>query len=85
MTPQINSFEAYKIAYQKSIDNPEEFWSEIAETFTWQKKWTQVLQWNFEIPEVKWFLNAQFNITTFICPDCVLQIFLQIFQHIICF
>lgn len=63
MTPQINSFEDYKIAYQKSIDNPEEFWSEIAETFTWQIKWTQVLQWNFEIPEVKWFLNAQFNIT----------------------
>ena len=60
---QITSFEAYKEAYQKSINNPEEFWSEIAENFTWKKKWDSVLDWNFTEPSIKWFSGAQLNIT----------------------
>ena len=35
---KINSIEDYKESYQKSIDNPESFWSDIASTFFWQKK-----------------------------------------------
>ncbi len=60
---QIKIFEEYKTAYKKSIDSPEQFWAEIAENFTWQKKWDNVLDWNFEEPNIKWFLNAKFNIT----------------------
>ncbi len=63
MTPRINSIDEYKIAYQKSVDNPEAFWSEIADTFTWRKKWDSVLQWDFKKPEVKWFVNGKLNIT----------------------
>ena len=36
---QLKTFEEYKTAYKKSIDSPEQFWAEIAENFTWQKKW----------------------------------------------
>ena len=60
---QLKTFEEYKTAYKKSIDSPEQFWAEIAENFTWQKKWDKVLDWNFEEPNIKWFLNARFNIT----------------------
>jgi acetyl-CoA synthetase len=34
---QIKSLEEYKTAYQKSIEQPETFWAEIAEHFTWKK------------------------------------------------
>ena len=60
---KINSIEDYKESYQKSIDNPESFWSDIASTFLWQKKWDNVLKWNFDSPEISWFEGAQLNIT----------------------
>ncbi|MEO0312204.1 MAG: acetyl-coenzyme a synthetase, partial [Bacteroidota bacterium] len=47
---QINTFEDYKKAYHKSIANPEAFWSDIADTFVWRKKWENVLNWDFQTP-----------------------------------
>lgn len=63
MTLQIKNLEEYKLAYQKSVDNPEAFWAEQAETFTWQKKWNKVLDWDFRKPDVKWFIGGKMNIT----------------------
>jgi acetyl-CoA synthetase len=60
---RIKTFEDYQKAYEKSVSNPEEFWAEIAENFTWRQKWDKVLEWNFEEPNVKWFLNGKLNIT----------------------
>lgn len=60
---QIKSFDEYKKAWQRSVDDPEGFWAEQAESFTWQKKWDKVLEWDFKKPDIKWFLNAKFNIT----------------------
>ncbi|MEO6328493.1 MAG: acetate--CoA ligase [Ginsengibacter sp.] len=60
---QIKSLEQYKEAYQESVKDPEKFWAEIAENFTWKKKWDKVLEWNFTEPNVKWFINAKLNIT----------------------
>ncbi len=60
---QIQSFEQYKEAYKKSVDQPELFWSEIADHFTWRKKWDKVLDWDFKEPSVKWFEGATLNIT----------------------
>lgn len=60
---QIKSFQAYKEAYQKSIENPEAFWSEIAATFQWRKKWDKVLNWNFKEPKVEWFSGGRLNVT----------------------
>jgi acetyl-CoA synthetase len=60
---QITSLEQYRQDYQKSVDNPEEFWSDIAQHFKWRKKWDKVLEWNFTEPNVKWFLNGKLNIT----------------------
>ena len=44
---QIKSIIDYKVKYTRSVENPEQFWAEIAETFTWKKKWEKVLEWNF--------------------------------------
>ncbi|NJL12668.1 MAG: acetate--CoA ligase [Microscillaceae bacterium] len=63
MALKINSLGGYIHEYQKSVNDPEGFWAEIADQFYWRKKWDKVLEWNFEEPNIKWFLNAKFNIT----------------------
>ena len=60
---QLKTKEEYHKAYNSSINQPEEFWSEIAETFYWQKKWTKVLDYDWSIPETKWFVGGKLNIT----------------------
>jgi acetyl-CoA synthetase len=60
----IKGLEEYFNVYRKSVNNPEEFWAEIAEEhFVWRKKWDNVLNWDFTKPEIKWFENAKLNIT----------------------
>ena len=60
---RILDFETYKKEYQKSIKNPEQFWEEKANNFLWEKKWDNVLSWDFSKPEVKWFEGGKLNIT----------------------
>jgi len=60
---QIKSFEQYQTAYQKSMEDPEKFWDDIAQHFTWQKKWDKVLDWEFNTPKVEWFKGGKLNIT----------------------
>ncbi|MDT0690341.1 acetate--CoA ligase [Salegentibacter sp. F188] len=60
----IKNLEEYFQVYRKSVREPENFWEEVAEEhFTWRKKWTNVLSWDFSKPEIKWFENAKLNIT----------------------
>ena len=63
MIKKISSYNEYKTNYIKSVDNPEAYWEEIAETFTWKKKWDSVLHSDFDSPSVKWFEGGQLNIT----------------------
>ena len=60
---QIKSLEDYKEKYARSVEKPEQFWAEVAETFTWKKKWDKVLEWNFTQPSIKWFQGGTLNIT----------------------
>lgn len=60
---RIRSLTDYNSAYKKSIEQPEEFWSGIAENFSWYKKWDKVVDWNFKDYNVKWFEGASLNIT----------------------
>ncbi len=60
---QIKSYEQYKEVYKKSVEQPESFWAEIAEHFTWRKKWDKVLEWNFTEPKIEWFKGGKLNIT----------------------
>lgn len=63
MIKAIASLEEYHQVYKQSIDQPETFWASIAEHFTWHKKWDKVLEWDFSIPQIKWFEGGQLNIT----------------------
>jgi acetyl-CoA synthetase len=60
---RINTQAEYQSAYKKSIEQPEQFWSDIAENFTWYKKWDKVVDWDFKNYNVKWFEGASLNIT----------------------
>jgi len=49
----------YQEMYRRSIDNPEEFWSEQAEKYlTYTKKWDQVMKYDFVTGEIAWFSGA---------------------------
>lgn len=60
---RITSFEQYQQAYKHSLENPEDFWADIAGNFAWKRKWDKVLEWNFTEPNIKWFINGKLNIT----------------------
>lgn len=63
MNLQIKSLQEYYTKYAESVTNPEQFWDNIAQTFQWRKKWDKTLEWNFEEPNIKWFINGKVNIT----------------------
>ena len=60
---QIKSLEEYHKVYKYSVEQPEAFWAEVASHFTWQKKWDKVLEWDFKVPDIKWFIKGKLNIT----------------------
>ncbi len=59
----ITSNEEYQTAYAESVQNPEKFWNDIAQHFSWKKPWKKTLEWNFSEPQIKWFGDAKLNIT----------------------
>jgi len=60
---QITTNKDYLEAYNKSIEDPESFWAEIAKSFYWHKEWDKVLDFDWTIPETKWFNGGKLNIT----------------------
>ncbi len=59
----INTYNEYLEIYKYSIEQPENFWADVANTFSWQKPWHRVLEWNFNEPNVQWFDGAKLNIS----------------------
>jgi acetyl-CoA synthetase len=60
---RIQSLEDYQRSYDNSVQDPEGFWTNIAQAYHWRKKWDKTLEWEFNSPSVKWFLNGELNIT----------------------
>ena len=60
---RIKTLSEYFKKYELSEKDPEKFWSQIADSFLWKKKWDSVLESDFENADFKWFKNAQLNIT----------------------
>jgi len=54
-------FDDYESLYKRSINNPEQFWSNIAKNLEWFKKWDSV--WNGKFLGAKWFINGKTNIS----------------------
>ena len=63
----ISSMERYQEMYQRSINDPEGFWAEAAEEFHWEKKWDQVLSFNYHRSQgevfIKWFEGGLTNMS----------------------
>jgi acetyl-CoA synthetase len=55
------SREEYDRIYQRSIEDPEGFWAEVASELHWFKKWDRVLEWNE--PFAKWFGGGEINVS----------------------
>ena len=60
---RISTMAEYQMAHQKSIQDPQTFWGEIAETFEWKKKWENVISGSFSEARIQWFSGGQLNIT----------------------
>ncbi len=57
----INSMEAYRAMHQRSLDDPEGFWGEMAESLHWFRKWNKVLD-ESEAPFYKWYTGGKINL-----------------------
>ena len=60
---RIRTLEEYHAAYQRSIEQPEEYWADVATPFTWRRKWDQVLTSDMNGGHNQWFAGARLNIT----------------------
>ena len=64
----IKSYDEYKKMWQRSIDDPDGVWGEIAEEYvTWFKKWDKVADFNYgksaDDLYIRWFTNAKVNVS----------------------
>ncbi len=63
-TAHVSSEAQYNEMYQRSIQDPEGFWGEIASEFEWKEKWSKVLDYTFEgNVDVKWFIDGKTNLS----------------------
>jgi len=59
----IKNLNEYRKMWQRSVDNPEGFWAELAEQLDWYKKWDKVLVENFKEAKHEWFVGGKLNVT----------------------
>ena len=54
----------YQEMYRRSIESPEEFWSQQAEKYlTYSKKWDRVMDYDYVNGAIAWFSGAKLNAT----------------------
>ena len=53
----------YQEIYDRSIQDRDAFWAEIAERITWFKKWDTVSNFNFVNADIKWFEGGKLNVS----------------------
>ena len=61
--------EQYLAQYQKSVENPEEFWAQEGERLDWIKPYSKIKDVNFDKDDlhIKWFYDGTLNV----CHNCV--------------
>ena len=63
----ISSLEQYGELYKRSINDPIEFWEEIAQRLDWYKPWNKVREFDFVNGEIEWFSRGELNA----CYNCI--------------
>jgi len=64
----VKSLDEYKKIYQRSVDDPEGFWGEMAQQLDWYKKWNKVLVEDFAKAKHSWFVGGKINVS-YNCVD----------------
>ena len=59
----IGSLDQYRDLYEKSMSDPDAFWSAVADRITWYKKWDTVREFDFVKGYIKWFDGAKLNVS----------------------
>jgi len=59
----IGSLDQYRDLYEKSVSDPDTFWSTVADRITWYKKWDTVREFDFVKGNIKWFDGAKLNVS----------------------
>jgi len=59
----IGSLDQYRNLYEKSMSDPDAFWSAVADRITWYKKWDTVREFDFVKGYIKWFDGAKLNVS----------------------
>ena len=59
----IRSLDQYRDLYEKSMSDPNTFWSTVADRITWYKKWGNVREFDFVKGNIKWFDGAKLNVS----------------------
>ncbi len=57
----VRTAEDYDALYQRSLEDPEEFWAAAANELHWFAPWQNVLEW--KEPIAKWFVGGQMNLS----------------------
>jgi acetyl-CoA synthetase len=60
---EFKTMDDYRKAHKESIANPEKFWSKVAESLIWKKKWTTVVKENFAQAKHEWFIGGKLNVS----------------------
>jgi acetyl-CoA synthetase len=67
----LKNHDEYQAMYDRSISDPDGFWSEVADEFHWFKKWNKVRSYNYDRRQgpvsIEWFAGAKTNA----CYNCV--------------
>lgn len=65
---KVKSLYNYYELYQKSIQNPDNFWSEMSKKhISWFKEWDKTSSWSFDTASIQWFLGGKLNV----CFNCI--------------
>ena len=59
----IKTKDDYQTHWNRSLSELNQYWSEVAENYDWQNKWTKVQSGDFNDLDIKWFEGAKLNIT----------------------
>ena len=60
----VPNLDRYREEYERSVKDPEAYWSEVAERFYWKQKWNKVRSFDFtDKIDIRFFEGARTNIT----------------------
>ena len=63
----VKSLEEYQALYERSVSDPEGFWTEQADRLQWFEKWNTLREWDYHKAEIQWFVGGKLNA----CYNCV--------------